>query len=57
MMWVTYNYAKVKLGMKHTEICALETITIHAPNGIRWKAFKIPTEKGNRRAKCLTKQH
>ena len=44
-IWVTYNYARVNLGMKHTEICALETITIHAPNGIKWKAFRVPTEK------------
>ena len=44
-IWVTYNYAKVKLGMKHAEICALETITIVATGGVEWKAFRAPTEK------------
>ena len=43
--WVTYNYAARELGMKHGAICALETITIHAPNNIQWQAFKVESEK------------
>ena len=45
MKWVTYNYAVRQLGMKHVDVLALETVTIHAPNNIKWKAFKVETEK------------
>ena len=40
-MWVTYRYAAIVLQMRTKEILQLESIVVHAPNGISWGAYKV----------------
>lgn len=41
-MWVTYRYAEIVLKMSPAEIQRLESIVVRAPNGISWRAYKVP---------------
>ena len=40
MTWVTYRKA-LQMGLTHKQICALESTQVHAPNGIKWQAYKV----------------
>ena len=40
VVWATYRMALV-MGYSGAEIKAMETITVHAPNGITWTAYKV----------------
>ena len=40
-MWVTYRYAVVELGLPHNTVCNLPSVTVYAPNGIKWTAFQV----------------
>ena len=44
-MWVTYRYAVQVCNLTHSEIVQLDTILVHAPNGICWQAYWILTEE------------
>ena len=40
-MWVTYRHA-LQLGLTNGQIQALNQITVHAPNDIKWGAYEVP---------------
>ena len=40
-MWVTYRYALQDYGLTHEQIIQLASIVVHAPNGIKWKVYKL----------------
>lgn len=40
--WATYRYATATLGLCHRDLCLLEKALVHAPNGIKWLAYRVP---------------
>ena len=51
-MWVTYRYAVVELGLSHNTVCHLPSVTVYAPNGVKWTAFQVDLAT----AECLRKR-
>ena len=49
-MWVTYRLALAGYNLTHAEIMASESILVHAPNGICWRAFWLTGDMLARKA-------